>query len=42
MSTQRVLFLGMHNLARSQMAEGLLRHLAGDRVAAYRILPRAK
>jgi len=35
MDKGRVLFLCNRNSARSQMAEGLLRHMAGDRFEAY-------
>ena len=35
MEKQRVLFICTHNSARSQMAEGLLRHYAGDRFDTF-------
>jgi arsenate reductase len=35
MDKKKVLFLCVHNSARSQMAEGFLRHLYGDQYEAY-------
>jgi arsenate reductase len=35
MDRPRVLFVCTHNSARSQMAEGMLRHFAGDRFEAF-------
>ena len=35
MSTPSVLFVCVHNGGKSQMAAGLMRHAAGDRVAVH-------
>ena len=35
MEKKKVLFICKHNLARSQMAEGLLKDMFGDRYEAY-------
>src|SRR5512139_2461086 len=35
MTKSKILFICTHNSARSQMAEGLLRHIYGDKYEAY-------